>query len=106
MVYFDAKLDTIVKLAKSIVENKGHAHPEILEAIFNMGYRKANLVDLIMEVVIRSITNYLNSNTNVEIDCPAAYASSATMNLLTKSNQVENYTLHLIITIEELDCCH
>lgn len=71
-VSFDAKLDSLVKLAKSIAENRGHADPGLIEAFFNNSYSKANLVDLIMLVGIRSITNYLYSNTKVEIDWPAA----------------------------------
>jgi AhpD family alkylhydroperoxidase len=73
-VSFDPKLDSLVKLAKSIAENKGHADPNLIEVFFNSGYTKANLVDLIMLVGIRSITNYLYSNTKVEIDWPAAPA--------------------------------
>ena len=73
-VSFNLKLDALVKLAKSIAENKGHAEPEVIEAFFNAGYSKANLVDVIMLVGIRSITNYLYSNTNIEIDWPAAPA--------------------------------
>ncbi|MGZ3821470.1 MAG: carboxymuconolactone decarboxylase family protein, partial [Mucilaginibacter sp.] len=44
---FDAKLDTLVKLAKSITENKGRADSALVDNFFAVGYNEGNLVDAI-----------------------------------------------------------
>jgi len=69
---FDNKLDALVKLSKSIAENKGHANPELTDNFMAAGYNKGNLIDVIMLVGIRSISNYVNAITNAEIDWPIA----------------------------------
>ena len=69
---FDNKLDALVKLSKSIAENKGHADPELIDNFMAAGYNKGNLIDVIMLVGIRSISNYVNVITNAEIDWPIA----------------------------------
>ncbi len=71
-VSFDAKLAALVQLSKSIIENKGHADPEAVDHFMDSGYTKANLIDVIMLIGLRSITNYVYAITNVEIDWPLA----------------------------------
>jgi AhpD family alkylhydroperoxidase len=69
---FDPKLDALIKLSKSIIENKGHAYPALVNNFIEAGYTKGNLIDAIMLVGIRSITNYVYSITQPEIDWPLA----------------------------------
>ncbi|MEP6737642.1 MAG: carboxymuconolactone decarboxylase family protein [Chryseolinea sp.] len=69
---FNAKLNALVKLAKSISETNGHADPEIVDDFIEAGYNKGNLIDVIMLVGIRSITNYVYAITKPEIDWPLA----------------------------------
>ena len=45
---FDAKLDALVKLVKSITENKGHADSILVDNFFAAGYNEGNLVDAII----------------------------------------------------------
>lgn len=71
-VSFDTKLASMVNLSKSIVENKGHADPNAVDQFIEAGYTKANLIDVIMLIGLRSITNYVYAITNVEIDWPLA----------------------------------
>lgn len=68
---FDAKLDALVKVAKSITENKGHADEASLEAFYAAGYTKANLIDVAIAVGDKVITNYVYALTDVPIDWPA-----------------------------------
>lgn len=69
---FDVKLDALVKLAKSITENRGSANDNVLNAFLDAGYDKGNLVDLILAVGEKTITNYLHKVTDVPIDFPEA----------------------------------
>jgi len=73
-ISFDAKLDALVKVAKSIAENKGHASEESLESFFAAGYNEGSLVDVVMVVGDKTITNYLYALTKVPVDFPAAPA--------------------------------
>lgn len=69
---FDAKLDALARLAKNITENRGVTDKEILENFFNNGWTKENLVDTIVLVGDKTISNYLHSTTEVPIDFPVA----------------------------------
>jgi len=68
----DPKLNALVKLAKTITENKGVVGEPILNAFFNAGYNKAVLVDVVMLVGDKIIMNYLHNLTAVAIDFPLA----------------------------------
>lgn len=84
---FDPKLDALLKLAKNMAENRGHADPYWVNRFFAAGYTKANMIDLIVLIGIRSITNYVYAVTDVGIDWPIApelhkpsgYSSSASI---------------------------
>ncbi|HEY6902638.1 MAG TPA: carboxymuconolactone decarboxylase family protein [Puia sp.] len=71
---FDAKLDALVKYAKSAAENKGHASQESLDALFAAGYTQENLIDAILVIADKMFTNYLFAATNIPIDFPKAPA--------------------------------
>jgi uncharacterized peroxidase-related enzyme len=70
-VSFDAKLDALAKLVKSIAENKGHADQALVDNFYAAGYNEGNLVDVVMVVGDKIITNYLFALTAVPIDFPA-----------------------------------
>lgn len=69
---FDAKLDALARLAKSITARQGHPDPALVEAFLAAGWTKANLVDLIVAIGDKTITNYLHGTTLVPVDFPAA----------------------------------
>jgi len=71
---FDSKYDALVKLAKSVAANKGHAEPEIVENFLSNGYTKGSIIDVIMLTGLRIITNYVYAMTNPTIDFPAVKA--------------------------------
>lgn len=64
----DPKLHALAQLAKSITEHQGHIDPAYVEAFFAAGYSKKNLIDTIMLIGIRSITNLLHAVTKVPVD--------------------------------------
>jgi uncharacterized peroxidase-related enzyme len=71
-VSFDTKLDALVRTAKSLVENRGSVDKEILDDYFKEGYDQSNLVDLILAVGEKTITNYLHKISDIPIDFPPA----------------------------------
>ena len=71
---FDARLDALAKLVADIARHRGRAAPEHLDAFFAAGYGEGNLVDVVMAVGDKIITNYLHALTGVPVDFPAAPA--------------------------------
>jgi uncharacterized peroxidase-related enzyme len=71
-VSFNPKLKALVALAKEITESKGRPSAQVLDAFFEAGYTKENLVDLILAVADKVIMNYLHNITEVTIDFPIA----------------------------------
>lgn len=71
-VPFDAKLDALTKFTASVVENRGHASNESKEAFFAAGYTEANLVDVVIIIGDKIITNYIHNLTGLAIDFPEA----------------------------------
>lgn len=69
---FDAKLDVLAKLVKNIVSERGKADPVLVEAFLSAGWTKENLVDAIVVIGDKTVTNYLHGTTKVPVDFPAA----------------------------------
>lgn len=68
----DPSLNALAKLVKSMVTDKGHIEQKLIEDFFKAGFNKENLVDVIIAVGSRTITNYLHAIVNVPVDFPAA----------------------------------
>ncbi|UPK69929.1 carboxymuconolactone decarboxylase family protein [Chitinophaga filiformis] len=71
-ISFDVKLDALAKLVKSATENRGHVRSEVLESFFAAGYTEANLIDVVIVIGDKIITNYLHALTDVPVDWPLA----------------------------------
>ncbi|WP_425259121.1 carboxymuconolactone decarboxylase family protein [Rubrivivax sp. RP6-9] len=71
---FNARLDALTKLVKSIATERGHADPALLQAFFDAGWTPENLVDVIVVIGDKTVTNYLHATTQVPVDFPAAPA--------------------------------
>lgn len=71
-VGFDPKLDALAKLVKSTTENRGHARSEVLDNFFAAGYTEANLIDVVIIIGDKIITNYLHALTDIPVDWPLA----------------------------------
>lgn len=69
---FDSKLDALAKFTASVVEHRGRASAESKEAFFSAGYTEANLIDVIIVVGDKIISNYIHNLTEFEIDFPIA----------------------------------
>lgn len=69
---FDSKLDALAKFTASAVENRGRATEESKLAFFAAGYDEANMIDVVMVIGDKIISNYLHNLTGFEIDFPLA----------------------------------
>lgn len=69
---FDIKLDALARLANNLTENRGAANETVLENFFAQGWTKENLIDTIVLVGDKTISNYLHKTTKVPVDFPEA----------------------------------
>jgi uncharacterized peroxidase-related enzyme len=69
---FDKRLDALARLARNLTENRGDADQNVLNNFFVQGWSKENLIDLIVMVGDKTISNYLHKTTQVPIDFPVA----------------------------------
>lgn len=73
-VSFDNKLNALAALTKSFVENSGKPDAAVLNNYFEAGYTNEHLVDTIVLIGDKTITNYLHGAVKVPVDFPAAPA--------------------------------
>ncbi|WP_428740462.1 carboxymuconolactone decarboxylase family protein [Tenacibaculum sp.] len=66
------KLNSLVKLAADITNNKGNTSDENVKDFFAQGYTKENLVDLILQISDKTAMNYLHNLTKIPVDFPLA----------------------------------
>lgn len=69
---FDPKLDALAVLVKDIATRRGQADEALLQAFFDAGWTRENLVDTIVGIGDKITSNYLHSTTKVPVDFPAA----------------------------------
>src|ERR1700754_5172965 len=69
---FDPKMDALARMTKSMAENKGHADPQLIEKFYAVGYNEGSLVDVVMAVGDKIISNYIFALTQIPIDFPPA----------------------------------
>ncbi len=69
---FDAKLDALAKFVKNITVNRSKPDAEVVESFFAAGYTKENLVDVIVVIGDKIISNFIHGVTQIPIDFPLA----------------------------------
>lgn len=69
---FDAKFDALARLTKGITQSRGHVAPALVDAFFAAGWTQENLVDAIVIIGDKTVSNYLHSTTKIPVDFPAA----------------------------------
>lgn len=71
---FDPKLDALARLVKQVALDRGHADAALLDAFFAAGWTQENLVDMLVVIGDKVVSNYLHSTTQIPVDFPAAPA--------------------------------
>lgn len=71
----DAKLNALVNLVREIVTTRGHGTPATIEAFIAAGYTQPQLLEILLGVSLKVMSNYLEHLSPVEID--GAFAAEA-----------------------------
>ena len=71
---WDPKLDALAQLVRSIAAERGHPDPARVDAFLAAGWTLENLVDAIVVIGDKTVTNYLHGTTKVPVDFPPAPA--------------------------------
>ncbi|WP_172282707.1 carboxymuconolactone decarboxylase family protein [Chryseobacterium sp. LAM-KRS1] len=71
-ISFDSKLNSLGQLVYEAVSNKGEISEETKNQFFNEGYTEGHLVDVIIAIGDKTITNYLFAATKIPVDWPLA----------------------------------
>jgi uncharacterized peroxidase-related enzyme len=71
---WDHKLDALAKYVKSAVIHRSKPEEHTVDALFEAGYTNANLVDIIMMIGDKMISNFIHGTTQIPVDFPAAPA--------------------------------
>lgn len=68
----DAKSQTILKFAKTVVESRGHVSNQDIATLKAAGVNDQELVEIIVVVILNMYTNYFNLITDPKVDFPQA----------------------------------
>ena len=69
---FDSKFDALAKFTATVVKNRGKISEEIKDIFFEAGYNEANMIDVIIVIGDKIISNYIHNIAGFEIDFPLA----------------------------------
>ena len=69
---FDAKLDALAQFTLAVLENRGKAPEAAKEVFFNAGYTEANLIDVVVVIGDKTISNFIHNLADFAIDFPLA----------------------------------
>lgn len=68
----DARLDALASFTREVALKRGKASQQAISKLFDAGYSEAQLIDIIMVVGDKTISNYIHNLTQFEIDFPLA----------------------------------
>jgi uncharacterized peroxidase-related enzyme len=71
---FNSTFDALAQYVKDATENRSKPSSESIANLFSAGYTKAEVIDIIMLIGDKTISNYLHGTTQVPVDFPAAAA--------------------------------
>lgn len=69
-IEFDTKYDALAKFVKETAINRGRPSEKAADALFNAGYNKANVVDIMIIIGDKIMSNYLHNFTQIPVDWP------------------------------------
>lgn len=67
-VIADAKIDVLVNTVKKVAETRGWIPEADLQRFFDAGYTQKHYLELILVVTIKTLSNYINHQTQPEIN--------------------------------------
>ena len=73
----DPKADAAVQFAAAVTMARGHVGDHDLLAVKLAGYDDAQVVEIVLHVALKTLTNYINEVAKTEVDFPAVSALAA-----------------------------
>jgi uncharacterized peroxidase-related enzyme len=70
-VSFDTKYDALAKFVKETAINRGRPSENAANKLFEAGYTHASVIDIMMVIGDKIISNYLHNFTQIPVDWPA-----------------------------------
>lgn len=69
---FDSKLNALAHFVRNITINRSKPSAGAVDQLFEAGYNEANLIDIIMVIGDKIVSNFIHGTTQVPVDFPAA----------------------------------
>jgi uncharacterized peroxidase-related enzyme len=69
---FNPKLDALARFVREVTEKRGHVAEASTSAFLEAGWTKGNLVDVMIVIGDKIISNYLHGVTKIAVDFPVA----------------------------------
>ena len=69
---FDPKLDALAKFTAGVVASRGKVSKEEIDTFLNAGYTEANMIDVMIVIGDKTVSNLIHNLTEFEIDFPVA----------------------------------
>ena len=69
---FDAKLNALAELVQNTTINRGRPSAVLVDNFFAAGWTQENLIDVIVNIGDKIVSNYLHGITQIPVDFPAA----------------------------------
>jgi uncharacterized peroxidase-related enzyme len=64
----DAKIDALITLVRELVRERGHARQETIQKFIAAGYRHQQVMELLIGIALKTISNYLDHICQVPVD--------------------------------------
>lgn len=72
----DAKADAAVVFARKVVDNRGRVSDADVAAVKLAGFSEAQIIEIVANVAVNVLTNYVNNVAETEIDFPVVRAAA------------------------------
>ncbi len=69
---FDARLDALAKFTLVTTKQKGQVSDQAKDAFFAAGFTEVNLIDIVLNIGDKIVSNYIHNLAQFEIDFPKA----------------------------------
>ncbi|CAM1361901.1 carboxymuconolactone decarboxylase family protein [Tenacibaculum xiamenense] len=76
----DDKVKAALEFAQSVTKNRGNVTSEEIKAVKDAGYNDGDVLEIVLNVVANTLTNYVNHIAETEIDFPKVEAGKYSVN--------------------------
>lgn len=70
----DAKEQVALQFAQAVTRNRGQVSGALIQSVKDAGYTDGDILEIVLNVVANTLTNYVNHIAETEIDFPAVQA--------------------------------